>query len=141
MKAYSNRGTRRGRTTDGKNDGRVVVLALIADEGDKAETDKLSSHLRSFLPTDDGCEITEPLKCSHGGKTVLLDGCCRAAHDGLCSLGDVHESETLGALLISLKRFDGLGLGALRGIVRLATNEAAEEGGDDGLRNDDLVVN
>ena len=70
-----------------------------------------------------------------------LDGCCRTTHDGLCSFGDVHESETLGALLISLKGFNGLGLGALRGIVRLATNEAAEEGGDDGLRNDDLVVN
>ena len=33
------------------------------------------------------------------------------------------------------------GLKIVRGVVRLAANEATEEGSDDGLGNDDLVVN
>lgn len=38
--------------------------------------------------------------------------------------------------LVGVKRLE-----VVRGIVRLTANETAEEGGDDGLRNDDLVVN
>lgn len=138
VKAYPNRGTGRGGTTDGEDDRRVVVLTLIANEGDKAKAHELSSHLRSFLPTNDRRKIAEPLECSHGGKTVFLDRCSRATHDGLVTLGDVHESESLGALLVCLVRVERLEV--VWWVVRLATDEAAEEGGNNGLRDDDLVV-
>ena len=70
---YANRGiaTRR-RTTNGENDGGIVVLAPVADKGDEAETNKLRSHLRGFLATDDGGKIAEPLEGGEGGKTVAL---------------------------------------------------------------------
>ena len=116
---------------DGEDNGRVVVLAFIADKGDKAKTDELNSHLHSLFPTNNGREIAEPLKCSHSGKTVLLDGSGRTTHDGLCALGNVHESETLGAFLVGLVGVERMEV--FWGVVRLAANEATEESGDDGL--------
>ena len=92
MTTYPNRGTGRGGTTHGEDDRRVVILALIANQGDKAETDELGSHLGSFLPTNDRRKITEPLERSHGGETVFLDGGGGTTHDGLYALSDVHES-------------------------------------------------
>ena len=138
-RTYTNRRPGRGGTTDGENDRRVVVLALIADEGDKAETNKLCGHLRSFLPTNDRCKVAEPFKGGYGGKTVLLDGCSRTTDYWLRTLGDVHESEAFRTFLVCPVRVKRLEV--LRGVVWLTTDETAEEGGDDGLRNDDLVIN
>ena len=90
-KFAANIGASGGRTASDENDGQIVVLALIADEGDKAGTNELTSHLRSALSTNNRCEIAESLKCSHGGKTVLLDRCGGTTHDALCALGNVHE--------------------------------------------------
>ena len=70
---------------------------------------------------------------------MFLDGGGGTTHNGLRALGDVHESETLGSFLVSLIGIERTEV--FRGIVRLATNKTAEEGGDDGLRDDDLVVN
>ena len=70
---YADRGiaTRR-RTTNGENDSGIVVLALVANKGDEAETNKLRSHLRGFLTTDYGGKIAEPLEGSESGKAVAL---------------------------------------------------------------------
>jgi len=62
-----------------------------------------------------------------------------ATHDGLRALGDVHESETLGTFLVC--RVGTKRLEVIWGVIRLTANETAEESGDDGLRDDDLVVN
>ena len=90
VKTHPNRGTGWGGTTDGEDNRRVVILTLIADESDKTESDELSSHLRSLLPTNDRCKIAEPLERGDSGKTVLLDCGSGAAHDRLYALGDVH---------------------------------------------------
>ena len=70
---YANRriSTRR-RTTDGEDDGGVIVLPLVADKGNEAETNKLRSHLCGFFTTDDGGKITEPLEGGEGGKAVTM---------------------------------------------------------------------
>ena len=139
VKTYPNRGAGWGGTTDGKDNRRVVILTLITDESDKTESEKLSSHLRSLLPTNNRCKVAEPLERGDSGKTVFLDGGGGASHDRLCAFGDVHESETLGALCVCLVGVERVEV--VWGIVRLTTNETAEEGGDDGLGDDDLVVN
>jgi len=70
---------------------------------------------------------------------VFLDRGGGTTHDGLCALVDVYESETLGTFMVCLIGAERLEV--VWGIVRLTTNETAEEGGDDGLRDNDLVVN
>jgi hypothetical protein len=62
----------RCRTTNGEDDGGIIVLALVADKGNEAKTNKLRCHLCSFFTTDDGGKIAEPLEGGEGGKTVLV---------------------------------------------------------------------
>jgi hypothetical protein len=59
-------------TTNGEDDGGIIVLALVADEGNEAETNKLRCHLCSFFTTDDGGKIAEPLEGGKGGETVAM---------------------------------------------------------------------
>jgi len=62
MGTYADRGiATRHRATNSENDGRIIVLLLVANKGHKAETDKLHSNLHSFLAANDRGEITEPL--------------------------------------------------------------------------------
>src|SRR5579859_5795103 len=87
-----------GRTADGKDDGGVIVLALVADESDKTKTDKLSSHLGRFLTTDNGGKIAEPLEGSKCGKAVAMrDGSSRAGGLAIC---DIHELYALCTLVV-----------------------------------------
>ena len=138
--AYADRRvSTRGRAANGKNDGRIVVLALIAHESDEAETDKLRSHLRGLFASDDGGKITEPLEGCEGGKAVALGDGLRPSRSGRLAICNVHELDAPGALVIS-----GCGIGVLAcrllGVVCLAADEATKKGGDDGLGDDDLVI-
>ena len=124
---------------DGKDNRRVVILALIANEGDKVKMDELSSNLCNLLPTNNRCKIAEPLERNHGSKIVFLDRCGCTTHNGLYALSDVHKSDALGVLLVCLV---GVERGEVFwGVVRLMTNETAKEGGNDELRDDDLAIN
>ncbi len=73
MPTYTNgRISSRCRTTNGEDDGRIIVLALVADKSNEAETNKLRCHLCGFFTTDDGRKIAEPLEGSEGGKAVAM---------------------------------------------------------------------
>ncbi len=68
MPTYTNgRISSKCRTTNGEDDGGIIVLALVADKGNEAETNKLRCHLCSFSTTDGG-KIAEPLR----GKAVPM---------------------------------------------------------------------
>ena len=46
-----------GRPSDSEDDGGIVVLSLVTDQCDEAESDKLGGHLGGLLTTDDGGEV------------------------------------------------------------------------------------
>ncbi len=70
MPTYTNeRVSSRCRTTNGENDGGIIVLAPVTDKGNEAETNNMRCHLCGFFTTDDGGKITEPLE---GGKAVAV---------------------------------------------------------------------
>ena len=62
----------RCRTTNGEDDGGIIVLALVADKSNEAKTNKLGCHLCSFFTSDDGGKIAEPLEGGEGRKTVAM---------------------------------------------------------------------
>ena len=122
---YADRGisTRRG-TTNGENDGGIVVLPLVANKCDKAETDKLRGHLRGFLTTDDRGEITEPLERCEGGKAVTIIDELRPSRTGRLTICRVVELDALCTFVIGGCGIDVLAC-RLR-IVCLAADEATE---------------
>jgi hypothetical protein len=128
----------RRRTTDGEDDGRIIVLALIADKGNEAKTNKLRSHLCSFFTTDDGGKIAEPLEGGEGGKAVAMSHQLRLSGTRRLAICHVHDLDTLGPFVVSGCGIEGLC--RLWGIVGLAADETTEEGGDDGLGDDNLVI-
>ena len=63
----------------------------------------------------------------------------RLAEERLSLLGQFVKRDALGAFVVSLESVKGL-IGGRRRVIGLATNEAAEERGNDGLSDDDLIV-
>ena len=129
--------TARSRAAYGEDDGRVVVLPLVTDESDEAETNKLRSHLSSFLPSHDRGEIAEPLQSTDRSKAVFVYD-STASNRWLRSFLNIHQLCAFCTFMVLGKSIGGIRTG--RRVIWLATDEAAEEDGDDGLRDDDLVV-
>ena len=64
--------TTRSRAAHSEDDSGVIVLPLIADQGDKPEPNELRGHLRSLFTSDDRGEVAEPLQGGDGRKAVLV---------------------------------------------------------------------
>lgn len=138
-KTHANRRIATGsRTSDGEDDGRIVVFPFVADQRDEAETDKLRRHLCRFLSPHDGRKVTEPLESRDCGKAIFVyNGCF--AQDGLGPFLYVHELNTLGTLVVLMESVLGYG-SVLRRVIWLTSDEPTEEGSYYGLCDDDLVI-
>ena len=139
MQTHTNgRVTAGSRTSNGENDGRIVVLPLVADQSDEAKANKLCCHLCGFLSPYNGRKVAKPLERRDGGKTIFVYDSL-FAQERLCFFLYVHELHAFGSLVVLLKsvlRCDGI----LRRVVGLASDETTKEGSDYGLRDNDLVI-
>lgn len=139
METYANgRIATRRRAANGEDDGGIIVLTLVANKADEAETHKVGSHLCCFLTTDDGGKIAEPLEGGESGKAVTMNDGLILSRGGGLPVCNIHELDALGPFVVSGCSIQVLA--DLWGIVGQAADEATKEGGDDGLRDDDLII-
>lgn len=97
----------------------------------------MGCHLGSFVSSNDGREVAKPLQSGNSSEAVGQILKWTFAHHLRRTVHDIHEWNALGAFVILCRWV----LEHLFGhVVRAPSSESAEQRGNHGLRNDDLVV-